>query len=83
MVISIWCGSGKSVLNEVLEPFVHELNLLLQTGVQINEFLITVKVKAFICDTLARSYIKGILNENIVYEEMFFSNFLFENSRYH
>lgn len=58
-VIAIWCGEGKAVLNEYLAPFVTELNDLLLTGITINNYKITIKIKAFICDTPARAYIKG------------------------
>lgn len=58
-VIAIWCGDGKAILNEFLAQFVHELNSLLVTGISINNYHIRVSVKAFICDTPARSYIKG------------------------
>lgn len=60
MVVSVWCGEGKpSVLNDFLHPFVTELNGLLENGLQINGFHINISVRCFICDTPARSYIKG------------------------
>lgn len=59
-VIAIWCGEGKPLVNEYLRDFVDELNALLETGVSINNFILEIKVKCFICDTPARAYIKGV-----------------------
>lgn len=59
-VIAIWCGEGKAVLNEYLAQFVAELKSLLTTGIVINNNMLHIKIKAFICDTPARAYIKGI-----------------------
>lgn len=62
MIICVWCGDGKPTdLNDFLLPFVSELNNLLQNGVQINEFQLNILVRCFICDTPARSFIKGKL----------------------
>lgn len=58
-VIAIWCGEGKAPVNEYLAQFVTELKSLLETGIVINNHKIYVKIKAFICDTPARAYIKG------------------------
>lgn len=60
MIIAIWCGNGKpTVLNDFLDPFVNELNEILQNSIFINNYQITVLIRCFICDTPARSYIKG------------------------
>lgn len=60
MVIAIWCGNSKpTVLNEYLNPFVHELNEILRNGICIDDYQINVIVRCFICDTPARSFIKG------------------------
>lgn len=60
MIVAIWCGNSKpTILNDYLGPFVNELNEILQNSIFINGFKITVKVRCFICDTPARSYIKG------------------------
>lgn len=58
-VVAIWCGEGKAVLSEYLGPFVTELKSLLLTGIMLNNYKIVIKIKAFICDTPARAYIKG------------------------
>lgn len=61
IVIAIWCGNGKpTVLNDFLDPFVNELSDILQNQIVINNYRITVSIRCFICDTPARSYIKGI-----------------------
>lgn len=60
-IVSIWYGSGKpSPVNDFLMPFVNELKELLANGVKINNFFIEIKVRCFICDTPARSLVKGI-----------------------
>lgn len=58
--IAIWCGEGKPVLNEYLAQFVGELKSLLTTGISIRNHMVHVKIKAFICDTPARAFVKGI-----------------------
>lgn len=61
MVIAIWCGNGKpSVLNDFLDTFVNELNEIVQNGISVNGFEISVAIRCFICDTPARAYIKGM-----------------------
>lgn len=61
MVIAIWCGTGKpTVLNDYLNPFVNELNEILQNRIFINNYQIKVSFRCFICDTPARAFIKGI-----------------------
>lgn len=61
MTIAIWCGDGKpTVLNDFLGPFVNELNEILRNKVCINNYQITVAIRCFICDTPARSFIKGV-----------------------
>lgn len=61
MVITVWCGEGKpTYLNDFLGHFVNELNEVLENGISVNEHLITVFCKCFICDSPARAFIKGI-----------------------
>lgn len=61
MIIAIWCGDGKpTVLNDFLGPFVNELNEILRNKVYINNYQISVVIRCFICDTPARSFIKGV-----------------------
>lgn len=58
-VIAIWCGEGKPLINEYLGDFVRELNFLLTNEVSINGHVLQIRIKCFVCDTPARSYIKG------------------------
>lgn len=59
-VIAIWYGEKKPVLNEYLGQFVSELIALFRTGIIVNNHKIKINIKAFICDTPARAYVKGI-----------------------
>lgn len=60
IVIAVWCGDSKpTVLNDFLRPFVDELNGLLNNGVIINGHQINIFIRAFICDTPARVFLKG------------------------
>lgn len=60
-VVAIWCGHGSkpSNLNDFLNQFVRELNEILSNHIVINGHQITLEVRSFICDTPARSQIKG------------------------
>lgn len=60
--ICIWCGEGKPMVNEYLKDFVDELKFLLANGVLINGHVMKIKIKFFVCDTPARSYIKGLFS---------------------
>lgn len=72
MVVAIWCGNGKpTVLNDFLDPFIDELNEIVQNGISINGYEISVAIRCFICDTPARAYIKGIAATVV-----FFSSFI-------
>lgn len=57
--IAVYSGHGKPPLKPYLEPFVNELNKLLTNGIIINEFLLKIRIKCFVCDTPARNYILG------------------------
>lgn len=61
MVISAYYGHGKPPLQLFLTPFVDELKNLLQNNFQVNGHTVSVKVSCFICDTPARSFIKGFV----------------------
>lgn len=58
-VIAIWCGEGKPILNEYLARFVEECVSLSQSDIIINNHKLRIYIKALICDTPARAYIKG------------------------
>lgn len=60
MVIGMFYGHSKpSRVEEYLKPFVDELVHILNQGIFIGEYKLNVKVRAFICDSPARSFIKG------------------------
>lgn len=59
MVVSIWFGRGKPILNEFLKPFVAELNEIWTNGIRINGHELKISDVFFICDSPARAYIKG------------------------
>lgn len=60
MVIAIWSGEGKpNAVNEFLQPFVNELLELMRDGISTNSHNFQISVRAFICDSPARAYIKG------------------------
>lgn len=66
-IIGIYSGSSKpSNLNEYLKHFVDELKCLLDTGLFVNNFQITIGVHSFICDTPARSFIKGKFSSYLI-----------------
>lgn len=61
MVICIWSGVGKpNNLNEFLQPFVNELNAIIGCGIVVNNNRIEVVVRCFLCDSPARSFLKGL-----------------------
>lgn len=59
MVISIWSGRGKPILNDFLHPFVNELNEIIANGIKINGFDLNTSILFFVCDSPARSFLKG------------------------
>lgn len=61
IVIGIYCGTTKPLcLNEYLRPFVDDLKSIVENGIQLNEQVnVQVRINCFVCDTPARSYIKG------------------------
>lgn len=59
-VVAIWYGNGKpSNVNDYLDQFVNELVEVLANGITINNHHINIAIRCFICDTPARSLIKG------------------------
>lgn len=59
MVAAIYYGENKPPLKEYLNEFVKELKEMLLHGVIVNNQKVTVRVNCFVCDTPARSFIKG------------------------
>lgn len=61
MIIGIFHGKSKpSFVEEFLKLFADEAETILQSGISINNNLLTVNIRAFICDSPARAFIKGI-----------------------
>lgn len=62
MAIGIWGGNGKpSNVNDYLRFFVDDIDAVTKTGIIINDYRLDVKIRSFLCDAPARSFIKGIL----------------------
>nr|CAH7769402.1 unnamed protein product [Callosobruchus chinensis] len=59
LVAAIFYGEGKPPLESYFQKFVEELNKVIRTGVKVNNDFVGVKIKFFVCDTQARSFIKG------------------------
>lgn len=66
MVVGIWCGTAKPPLTEYLSPLIDELKSIMSNGLSINSQQINVKMGQIICDSPARSFIKGTHNQ--IYE---------------
>lgn len=63
MVIGIWCGVGKpKSLNDFLRPLVNDINAIIAHGAIINDHRLDIEIRCFICDSPARSFLKGIFN---------------------
>lgn len=61
MVVGMYCGESKPPsAEEFLRPFVNELKEIVQNGISINGNSINVFIRCFICDSPARSFIKGM-----------------------
>uniref|UniRef100_A0A182PTJ6 Uncharacterized protein n=1 Tax=Anopheles epiroticus TaxID=199890 RepID=A0A182PTJ6_9DIPT len=61
LVIGNFCGETKpNSTHQYLRPLVDELNELQQNGIDIANKLIEVRVRAFIADPVARTFIKGV-----------------------
>lgn len=59
-MVGIYGGDGKPPLNDYLSKFINELLYLLENGININGNLIKIHFGYCVCDTPARSFIKGI-----------------------
>ncbi|XP_062542928.1 uncharacterized protein LOC134210711 [Armigeres subalbatus] len=65
MIIGIFHGKTKPKrVEEYLGPFVEEAVPILNSGIVINGHLLKVKIRAFVCDSPARAFIKGSVNFN-------------------
>lgn len=59
--IAIFYGKTKPNLEQFLEAFVNENNKFLKEGIKISNIHFEYQIKAFICDTPARAYLKNIM----------------------
>lgn len=60
-IVSVWYGHGKpEPANDFLSSFVNGVNELLSNGISVNGHTLKIKVRCFICDTPARSLVKGM-----------------------
>lgn len=61
MVVGLFFGQSKPhKIEQFLDPFVTELESILKAGgIRIDDKLLSIKVRAFICDSPARAFIKG------------------------
>ena len=62
-IIGLSCGNGKPELTEFLQPFIAEINRILESGISINENLTTIlesKDIVVICDFPAKSFCKSV-----------------------
>lgn len=61
--IAIYAGNSKpKLLTDFLQKFITEVNIFQTNGFDINNKNYKIKIKCFICDTPARSFIKSIVN---------------------
>lgn len=72
MIVAVWHGETKPLVNEYIERFVIELKSILCTGIFINSKKIKVNFGSVICDTPARSLMKGAYLYKYIHEYNFF-----------
>lgn len=59
-VVAIYCGDKKPEnSSQFLKQFIDELGDLMDNGLIVNGFTLSIKVKCVICDSPARAFIKG------------------------
>lgn len=63
MVIGIWSGASKPILNEYISLLIAELESVLTNGMVINNHHVTVNFGFVLCDTPARSLMKGTFEQ--------------------
>ena len=57
---AIFCGRTKPKdVRRFMKPLVHELNMLMDVGMVLNNRRVTIKVRAIIADSPARAFLKG------------------------
>lgn len=66
MTIAVYSGLTKPAdIDQFLQPFVDELNFLMENGITINNKKISIELRVIIADSPARAYIKGKTNYKI------------------
>ena len=60
LVAAAYYGENKPPLKEYFRNLINELNFLLRNGVIINNRKVMIGIRCFVCDTPARSFIKGM-----------------------
>ena len=64
-IVAVFVGNKKpSNLEEFLQDFLHEYEILLESGFQHGGQLLNVNILAFVCDAPARQFLKGIKAHN-------------------
>ncbi|XP_035909213.1 uncharacterized protein LOC118510917 isoform X1 [Anopheles stephensi] len=65
MTIAVYSGSTKPAdIDQFLQPFVDELNFLMENGITINNKKISIELRVIIADSPARAYIEGVAGFN-------------------
>lgn len=59
MIIGIWFGESKPILHEYVHLLISELETILSSGIFVNDHRVQIKFGLVICDTPARSLMKG------------------------
>lgn len=59
MIAALYYGEEKPLLQDFFEEFIVEMNDLLMNGIIINDINLSIKIRCFVCDTQARSFILG------------------------
>lgn len=72
MVIAIWSGTSKPNVNEYIELLVAELESILPTGIIIKDHHVAIKFGRVVCDTPARSLMKGTVENYVPYNILFY-----------
>lgn len=66
MVAAVYYGESKPPLQLLFEQFVEELKDVCSNGLIIDGHKINIVIKCFVCDTPARSFIKGAVLSNVL-----------------
>ena len=67
-IVALFVGDKKPYNNgDFLHDFLHEYELLMENGFQQNKKVLNIKISAFVCDTPARQFLKGIKGHSSYY----------------